>query len=114
MSRVISKAYADSLRDPGAKPPLALLPEDDGQEADQATTQAILALTSAVGQLCHDVVSSMPKGGDPALLAAVDRIAAGQAALLEQLKAQKPTTYRFKVVRDQYGDLDYVDAIPGE
>ena len=115
MSRVVSKAYADALRDPGAKPPLALVDEEESPEdVSQATNQAILALTSAVGTLCSSVVSAMPKGGDPALLAAVDRIVAGQAALLEQLKSQKPPIYTFKVVRDAFGDLDYVKAIPGE
>lgn len=112
MSRLITKQYSDALRDPGDQPPLELFPEnetdlEDVVAANERTMQAIIALTTAVGMLCKSV---MTKGGDPNLAPALTRIAAGQEALLNQLKEKKPRHWTFKIVKDNFGDLDYVDA----
>ena len=117
MSRVVSKAYAEALKDPGSRPPLAL--EDDEPDSEdlvdsaQATNQAILALTAAVGSLCRGVVAAIPKGGDAALTEAINRLAANQGEILQRLDNRMPVNYRFRVVRDNLGELDYVDASPG-
>ena len=104
MSRVIQAKSA--VVEYSDTPPIPILPEDTSDVLDAIDEMQLTlnALKDAIGAPKTDNSAALLQG-------IVSAIAAGNRALMEKL--DKPTTpahWKFKVVRDSYGDLDYVDA----
>jgi hypothetical protein len=117
MSRLISKQYSDALKEPSDLPPLDLGDMDDNDgiseliDSNDRIMHAIASLSASVGLLCKSVLVAMPKP-DPALAVALQAVADGQDKIVAQLKNESPRRkWVFKVVRDQYGDLERVEAV---